>query len=114
MGKSERLLLLEQELKRLVPTMAQASKIILDEGVSKYPVFVTHQDEMHIGLPIVEKEKVGGIWNVNASTLEELVAKKVVHDDKVDAFREQYKDPEAHVCIFVLSELGAKFVYLPI
>jgi hypothetical protein len=114
MGKTERLLLLEQELTKYVKALHEASTIIMDQGVSKYPIFVAHQDEMTLGIPVIEKSKVSGKWNFNASTLEEFVVKKIIHEDKVDHFKKNYKDPTEHICIFVLSELGAKFVYLPI
>lgn len=114
MGKTERLLLLEQELSIYVKALKEASTIIRDQGVSKYPIFVAHQDEMTIGIPVIEKDKAKGKWNFNASTLEEFVVKKIVHEGKVQEFQKNYKDPDEHICIFVLSELGAKFVYLPI
>lgn len=114
MGKSERLLILESELSQYTSVLSKASQIIIDEGVSNYPIFVAHQHEMNIGIPTLEKEKSGGNWNVNSSCLEEFVVKRIIYDDKVDSFRDDYKDPSNFICIFVLSELGAKFVYLPV
>ena len=113
MGKAERFIILEQELKYYTKVLSQASEIILNEGVSKYPIFVAHQHEVTIGIPVVEKEKAGGNWNFNASTLEEFVGKNIIYPEKIDEFRSNYKDAEQHLCLFVLSELGAKFVFLP-
>ncbi|HMP28019.1 MAG TPA: hypothetical protein PKD85_00370 [Saprospiraceae bacterium] len=114
MGKTELFLLMEAQLKTYVPTMAKAAEVITDENVSNYPIFAAHQGELSIGLPLIEKEKHGGQWNINASTLEEFVAKNIIFSEKVDEFRENYKSPDEFVCIFVLSELGATFNYLPI
>ncbi len=113
MGKSERLLLLEQELRRYINPLSEASDIIIDEGVSNYPIFVAHQEEINIGIPTLDKQNSGGTWNINSSSLEEFVVKRIIHEDKIDGFKSNYKDPSEFVCIFVLSELGAKFVYLP-
>jgi hypothetical protein len=113
MGKSEKFLILGKELSKYVKVMGEASDIIHDQDVSNYPIFVAHQQEVQIGLPIVEKEKNGGLWNIHASTLEEFVAKSIIHKEKIDEFRRNYKDPKEQLCIFVLSELGAQFVYLP-
>jgi hypothetical protein len=114
MGKTELFLALEKEFKLYVPTLAKAAEIILNENVSNYPVFAAHQGELSIGLPLIEKEKQGGNWNINASTLEEFVAKNIVFSEKIDDFKSNFKNPEEYVCLFVLSELGATFNYLPI
>jgi hypothetical protein len=114
MGKTELFLMMEADLKTYVPTLSKAAQIIMDENVSNYPIFAAHQGELSIGLPLIEKEKHGGNWNINASSLEEFVAKNIVFSEKIDDFRSQFKNPEEFVCIFVLSELGATFNYLPI
>jgi hypothetical protein len=113
MGKSELFLALESQLKKYVPSMVKASEIIRDENVSNYPIFAAHQGELSIGIPLVEKDKVGGEWNVNASTLEEFVTKNIIFTEYLEEFKANYKNPEEQVCIFVLSELGATFNYLP-
>lgn len=113
MGKSERLLLLEKELKIYKKALSEAADVIINEGVSNYPIFVAHQHEINFGLPLMEKEKIKGNWNINASSLEEFVVKKILHKDKLDAFKKNYKEPESSLCVFVLSELGANFIYIP-
>jgi len=104
---------LEEELKDQRETMGKAADAILDQDVSSYPIFVVHQHQVDIGLPILEKKEGGPKWSVNASTLEELATKKVVEMSKVEDFKEVYKDPRAFLCLFVLSELGANFIFLP-
>jgi hypothetical protein len=113
MSKIETYLSLQEELKPYVKMLGQASDVIRDQDVSKYPIFVIHQQEVEIGLPLYDKEKQGGLWNINASSLEEFVSKNIVHDEKANEFIENYKDPELNVCAFVLSELGANFIFLP-
>lgn len=113
MGKAEKFLVLEQQLERYIKVMGDASDIIQDQEVSKYPIFVAHQHEVTIGIPLVDKEKQGGVWNIHASTLEEFVTKNIVFNEKIEEFRKTFKDPKETVCVFVLSELGAKFAFLP-
>ena len=60
-----------------------------------------------------EKEKTNGLWSVNASTLEEFTYKGIIQAEKVDDLKKVLKDPAEHFCLFVLSELGAQFVFLP-
>ena len=62
---------------------------------------------------MVDKDTVNGKWSVNASSLEEFVTKQIIQPDKVDNFKSVFKNPESDLCLFVLSELGAKFVFIP-
>lgn len=92
--------------------MAKASDSIIDQEVSKYPIFVVHQHEVEIGIPLSEHLEIGN-WNLHASSLEEFVSKQIIQEEKVDEFRKVYKDPQEFFCLFVLSELGANFIFLP-
>jgi hypothetical protein len=112
-GKTEKFLKLELELKVYSKMMADASQVIIDKEVSSYPIFVAHQQELELGIQLADREKVAGNWNIHASSLEEFVAKQIIFEDKVKEFKKNYKDPLQHICVFVLSELGAQFIYLP-
>lgn len=89
-----------------------ASASILDQEITKYPIFVVHQHNVEIGIPLTPDDHEG-IWKIHASSLEEFVSKQVIEQNKVDSFRTIFKSPDKFFCLFVLSELGAKFVFLP-
>ena len=103
---------IEQEVTPFIPTLQQAKETILDQEVSKYPIFVVHQHELEIGVTLIEKCEES-LWNNHASTLEEFVTKQIVQEDKVDEFRRVYKEHPDDFCLFVISELGANFIFLP-
>lgn len=104
---------LEKELQPYKALFSQAADAILDQEVSDYPIFVLHQQMVDIGLPLVEGGTETMPWSVNVSTLEELATKKVIGMEKVDDFRKIYKDPRSFFCLFVLSDAGANFVFMP-
>lgn len=110
---AELLAQLEKELQPLKAPLGIAADTIYNENVSNYPIFITHQQQVEIGIPVIQKEVHGGNWSVNASTLEELVAKNLIQMDKVEDFTEVFKPVKKYICLFVLSELGATFVFLP-
>ena len=112
MSQTDRFLELEKELSPYKKILAQASDVILDEGVSKYPIFVIHQQEMDMAVVLIQAGTKFR-WSVNASTLEEFVTKEIIFHEKAQEFIATYKDPEIYLCLFVLSELGAQFVFLP-
>ncbi|MDQ3140839.1 MAG: hypothetical protein M3Q56_01175 [Bacteroidota bacterium] len=110
----EKYLQLEDDLRRFRKALKEAQEIMLNEDVSLYPIFIFHQQELEMGIPLIEAGPETGIWSVHASSLEEFMVKNVIHQDKIEDFRKLYKDHDHHFCIFVLSELGAQFIFYPI
>lgn len=111
MSSAEDFMMLKDQLKVYVPIMQKAGDIVQDEGVSNYPIMVVHKQEVEIGIPLEISIDLPGRWKVHVSTLEEFVSKKIIEDEKIDEFRNLYKQHENHVCLFVLSQLGAQFVF---
>lgn len=109
---AEKFIQLENELVVYKKIMGDATQIILDQDVSDFPLFIAHQQTFEMGILIAERGKVKGNWNIHASTLEEMVSKSVIEEHNIDEFKKVYKDPLHHFCVFVLSELGAQFVFL--
>ena len=104
---------LEKELKGYKSLLAQAADVIMDQDVSKFPIFVIHQNIVDIGINIVDKEVAKGNWSVNASTLEEFITKQIIAEEKVEDFQSLYRSHHDDLCLFALSELGANFIFLP-
>ena len=109
---AEKFLKLEEELMTYKKIMSDASDIIRDQNVSEFPIFVAHQQQMEIGLLIAERGKVKGNWNIHATTLEEMTYKQIIKEENVEEFKNVFQNPADHICIFVLSELGAQFIFL--
>jgi hypothetical protein len=112
MSKTELFLQLEHELDIYRKMMTQATDVILSQDVTKYPIMVAHQQELEIGIPLTNEDHPNP-WNIHASTLEEFVQRQIIFPDKIDEFKKNYKDTYKFVCVFVLSELGAQFIFLP-
>jgi len=104
---------LEEDLQDYSSTMEKAQQAILDQEVSKYPIFVVHQHEIELGVLLVDGTNLGLQWSINASTLEEFLSKQIIQPERVDSFKQVYKDTDQFFCCFVLSELGANFIFLP-
>lgn len=94
--------------------MRKASDAVLDQEISKYPIFIVHQFEsVELGIPIVKMpESENPAYAVHISTLEEFTTKKIIDIARVDRFRQVYKDPKEHFCLFLFKNEGANFVFL--
>ena len=111
---TEELANLEKKLEPYKKLMQKTTEIILDQEVSSYPVFVAHQeDSVEIGILLFEKENPDQ-WTIHASSLEELVARQVISEEKVENFKQVYKDPKEFACVFVVRKIGATFAFLPL
>lgn len=104
---------LEKQIKTSKKMMTQASDTIMEQDVSSYPIFVLHRHGMEVGIPLKEAANLEEDWHINASTLEEFVAKQIINNDKVDNFKSVYKSPDQFLCLFVVDKSGATFVFLP-
>ncbi|HHB78321.1 MAG TPA: hypothetical protein ENK85_03695 [Saprospiraceae bacterium] len=102
------------DLKTYSPMMVEATKAILDEGVTKYPIFVAVLDHFKAGVPLINGNDHQKTWNINASSLEEFYAKKIMNKEAVDNFRKVYKDPKRYFCVFLVEDDDAKMLFIPI
>ena len=103
----------ERLLKRYRSTLSVAAETIRTENVSNYPIFVASKLEIDLGVPLLLRGVLADNWSVNASSLEEFHAKRIIDVEKIDDFRTLYRKHNEDICVFVLSEGGAKFVFIP-
>lgn len=100
-------------LKPYQKIMGQAADAVLVQEVSLYPIFVISRKEIEMGIPLIAKEAIADKWAINLSTLEEFATKQLVAMEKVNDFKKIYKNPAEHLCLFVIEDIGATFVFQP-
>ncbi len=104
---------IELELRSYQDIMEAVLETVFREDVSKYPIIVAHhEDELAMGIPIVQHQETGDDWSLHISTLEEFSTKQLIAPDKIDAFREVYKDPATHICIFYIGQGEQQFLFM--
>lgn len=94
-------------------SIKEVSEDIIREGYSSHPVFIAHQEEVKLGEVILDKDELGTGFTIQATTLEELIEKKVVLPANVEKFKKAYKDPAEQCCILLITAYGAQFVFVP-
>ena len=96
--------------------LAAAAETVRDEGVSNYPLFFAYAGEENKNAPGLEVMHIptnrGVLWNVNVSTLEELVAKSIITGGKIDPFRNVYRKSPDTLCFLIVDEEGARFGFV--
>jgi hypothetical protein len=93
--------------------MLEAFEGVINEGVSNYPVFIFHKQEVNVGLQIADRHQITGEWSVNLSTLEEFYIKGLVTIEQVDEIKKKTTGNPPQYCCLVLSEGEGSLIFLP-
>ncbi|MEM6963270.1 MAG: hypothetical protein AAF573_00805 [Bacteroidota bacterium] len=104
---------LEKSLAPYNSILGKAVDSVLAQEVSSYPIFVLHRQEIELGLPLITEVKDAEGWLVNVSTVEEFSTKQVIEASRVKHFTKIYKNPTEFLCLFVIDDFGANFVFIP-
>lgn len=95
-------------------TLKEASYQIRKRGFSDYPIFpIGKEKDIPIGQLLIDKHEVATEWFYNATYIDEFIQRKLIDEDKVDAFKASYKDPDEFCCLFVMDGEFTRFVYIP-
>lgn len=105
--------LLKDDLAFYNDMLKEVSDDILKENFSKYPVFIAHQEPVKIGDLIIDASEHQRSFNISATVLEELLEKNIVTTDREESFRTAYKEPDKFMCVLLVTDKGASFVFVP-
>ena len=89
-----------------------ASYLIRQRGYA-YPIFPAAPSAINLGALLVEKGELDNQWYYYAAYLDVLVQCQLVAEDKVEAFKSTYKDPDEFGCLLVVDQGFTNFVYIP-
>lgn len=103
----------KEEIRPYLRMLREASQTVIDQDVSKHPIFVLHDGSVELGILLSDREENHGKWSVNASTLEEFVAKQLIQPERIEPFKKTYHDPLTHLCLFVVVGTKAEFIFIP-
>ena len=94
-------------------SIKEVSDDIIAEGYSQYPIFIAHQAEVSLGEVILDREELQTNFTYQASILEDFVTKNIIKANNVEKFNTAFKDPKKFCCIFLVTEYGGQFIFVP-
>lgn len=103
---------LEADVKSLKKELAETVKAIVDGGYSKYPIMLAHTEDIAIAQKVIDKDMHNTHFNFSASTLEEMVTRKVILDTKKAEFEKQMRSKMDSFCILLVHPDSMKFVFV--
>jgi hypothetical protein len=104
---------LNKDLPLYKEVIMEVSKDIRREGYSEYPIFIATQLPVEIGEQIIDRNELGTSWSIYAATMEEFLEKGLLLEERITAFKKAFKSPNTHSCIFLVTPIGASFLFIP-
>ena len=104
---------LKLDLKIYDEMIKEVSADMIAEGFTAYPVFIATEHDIKIGELILDKKDQAGTFNIYATTMEELIEKKLILEEKRNSFIKAYKDAKKFMCVMLITTTIASFVFVP-
>lgn len=106
--------LISSDFVLVADTLKEAAYQIKKRGFSEFPVFVSSQRPIEIGQMLIGVGELNGNkWNYHASMMEEFVQRKLIAEENVELFVQNFKDVEEYACLFVVDGQFTNFVFIP-
>ena len=86
---------------------------MVKEKFTQFPIFIASEHEVKIGELILARADFARDNDIYASTMEEMVERKVIDKTKQEDFKQNYKNYKTHCCVLWLTPTSAQFVYIP-
>ena len=102
-----------QDFVKISDHIKEASYQIRKRGFSDFPIFIISKSEIPIGLLLFSKNEIDTIWNYYVTYIDEFVQRKIIEEQKIELFKESYKDPDEYCCLFVIDGDFTNFVFIP-
>jgi hypothetical protein len=110
-NEQELLQSLDGDMKMLEKELNETVKAIVDGGYSKFPILLAHEKEIAIAQKVIDRKEYKTSFSFSASTMEELVARNIILDDKKDAFEKQFLAQSDSFCILLVHKESMRFIF---
>lgn len=104
---------ISQDFIKVADNIKEASYQIRKRGFSDFPIFILSKTEIALGQLLYKKDEVGTDWNYFVTYIDEFIQKELIEKERVDEFKNNYKNPDEFCCLFVVEGEVAKFVFIP-
>jgi len=104
---------LKSDLRIYAEMMHEVALDIVKQGFSKYPMFIATEAEIKMGEIILDRNDYAATFSIYASTMEEMLERGLIQENKKQNFVSNYKDPRMHMCVLLVTNGIASIVFYP-
>ncbi|MCF2443020.1 hypothetical protein L0657_03550 [Dyadobacter sp. CY345] len=102
-----------QDFVRVADQLKDASYQIRKRGFSDNPIFVITNEEVDLGVLLIGSTELTNRYNYRASYMNEFVERKLIGEESVLLFQENYKNADEYCCLFALIGDFSGFIFVP-
>jgi hypothetical protein len=104
---------ISEDFVKVADQLKEVSYQIRKRGFSDFPIFVVANSAVEMGSVLFQKGDLENNFEYRASFLQEFVDRKLVGEESVTLFKENYRDADEFACLFSLVSDFAGFVFIP-
>lgn len=105
--------LVSEDFVKVSDQLKEASYQIRKRGFSDNPIFILSYTEVELGVLLIDVKEMANLYSYRASYMQEFVDRKLIAEESVEAFQENYKNPDEYCCLFALIGDFSGFIYVP-
>lgn len=105
--------LVSEDFIKVSDQLKEASYQIRKRGFSENPIFVLAYTDVDLGLLLIGAGELGNRYSYRASYMQEFVERKLIGEESILLFKENYKNPDEYCCLFALIGDFSGFIYVP-
>lgn len=105
--------LISEDFVKVSDQLKEASYQIRKRGFSDYPIFVMAYTDIELGALLLGSGDLTNRYIYRATYMQEFVDRDLIGEESVEAFKENYKNPDEYCCLFALIGDFSGFVYVP-
>lgn len=104
---------ISQDFIKVADQLKEASYQIRKRGFSDNPIFVVTNNDLELGAILIDRTELTNLYTYRASYMQEFVDRKLIGEESVPLFTENYKNPDEFCCLFALLGDFSGFVFVP-
>ena len=104
---------ISQDFVKVADQLKEASYQIRKRGFSDYPIFVVTNNELELGALLIDRTELENNYTYRATYMQEFVDRKLIGEESVGLFSENFKNADEFCCLFALIGEFSGFVFVP-
>ncbi len=104
---------ISEDFVKVSDQLKEASYQIRKRGFSENPIFVVSNTEVEVGALLIGEGEMQNRFFYRASYMQEFLDRKLIGEESILLFKENYKDADEYCCLFTLIGEFSGFVFVP-
>ncbi len=105
--------IISEDFVKVSDHLKETSYQVRKRGFSDFPIFVVAKSELEVGIVLLQAGELENTFDYRVSFLQEFIDRKLIGEESIELFKENYRNPDEFACLFSLISDFAGFVFIP-